>query len=309
MGAAKAFRRWGADHFARVIGWLINEKHRRVVLLGSEDEGNLSDCVAQRLNGEKKNLIDLTGKTSLRTAGAVLERCELLITGDTGPMHMAAAVGTPVLSLFSGPAYPWETGPYGPGHFVLYADVPCAPCSDPEHCERDHECKEMMRPSVIMRAFEAFEVFREGNPVTWACDAPDVRLFVTARDTGGEQILLSPERLKGPAPGRDRHTGDADEEGHLPEILRVRGEEIIRCFLEGERERGFLHFSDYLDQWPALGSGGLETIGGLVQGCLEALNSRDTVTLMDAIEYGFRPFLEGSLSVGQASGGRCKDVR
>ncbi len=315
IGAAKSFRQWGEHNFTEVINWLINEKQKKVILIGSEDERELFTRVEQELVGEGNNLINLIGKTSLKVTGAVLERCELLITGDTGPMHMAAAVGTPVLSLFFGTAYPWETGPYGPGHFVLYSDVPCAPCSDLEHCERGHECKEMMGPSVVMRAFEAFEAFQKNKPINWEYAAAAVKLFVTSRDAEGEQVLLYPENLKDSLPRRDRFKVDVDEKRYLPWILLEKGDEIIRAFLEGECERGFLCFSDYLGQWLALrgtlteGRDGIETIPGLLQGCLEALKSRDTVTLMDAIEYGFKPLLEGSLSARHTSGGRCEDVR
>jgi ADP-heptose:LPS heptosyltransferase len=315
IGAARSFRQWGVRNFTEVIDWLINEKQKKVVLIGSEEERDLCTFLEQALDEEGRNLINLMGKTSLKVTGAVLERCEFLITGDTGPMHLAAAVGTPVLSLFFGTAYPWETGPYGPGHFVLYSDVPCAPCSDPASCERAHECKEMMRPPVMLRAFETFEAFREGNPIAWECDTMAVRLFVTARDAEGEQVLLPPEDLKGPAPMHDRFRVDMDEERYLPWILLEKGDEIIRAFLEGEGERGFLCFSDYLDQWLVLRGtltegrdGGFEAVQGLLQRCLEALHGRDTVALMDAIEYGFKPLLEGSVSARHCSGGRCEDV-
>jgi len=297
MGAAKSFRQWGAPRFAKVIDWLIREKRRRVVLVGSEDERELSETVERVCKGKGDDLMNLMGRTSLTTTGAVLERCELLITGDTGPMHMAAAVGTPVLSLFFGTAYPYETGPYGCGHFVLYSDLPCAPCLDPAGCQSGHACKGMVTPPVVMRAFETFEAFRRGEPVVWESPDPSVRLLVTSRGAGGEQVLLSPEEVKDPVPENDRLHPRTDDERFLPEVLRAKGDEIVLSFMEGEAERGFASFPDYLNDWIALTGAltekvDLEAARGLLRECLEAMRCGDMVPLMDAVEYGFKPLLE-----------------
>src|SRR2546427_12359609 len=71
--------------------------------------------------------IDLMGQTTLKDLIALLRRARLLITNDSGPMHLAAAVGTPVIALF-GPNDPARTGPYGAGHTGLRSRVPCSPC-------------------------------------------------------------------------------------------------------------------------------------------------------------------------------------
>ncbi len=297
MGAAKSFRQWGAPHFAKVIDWLLREKHRRVVLIGSEDERELCAGIEGMSYEERDDLVNLMGKTSLTTTGAVLERCELLITGDTGPMHMAAAVGTPVLSLFFGTAYPYETGPYGCGHFILYSDLPCAPCLDPARCEIGHACKGMISPPAVMQAFETFEASRRGETVVWECPDPSVRLLVTSRDAQDEQVLLPPEEVSGTVPENDRLHARTDDERFLPEVLRAKGDEIVLSFMEGEVERGFASFPDYLNDWLAVkgaltGNTDLEAVRGLFRECLEAMRDRDMVPLMDAVEYGFKPLLE-----------------
>ena len=300
-GAARSFRQWGADNFREVIARLIHENGKRVVLMGSEDEREVFTGLGNGMGGEERNLINLMGKTSLKTTGAVLEVCELLITGDTGPMHMAAAVGTPVLSLFFGTAYPWETGPYGYGHFILYADLPCAPCLDPDRCERGHLCKAVMTPSVVMDAFAAFEAFRNGGAVGWECVSPPVRFLATSRDAEGEQVLVPPEQLAGGVPAHALCIDDGHDGEYLPAILHARGDDIIRSFMEGENEKGFADFAAYLEEWLALRTAvtppddeGLKSTAGLVNACLEALRSRDTVALTDAVEYGFNPWLEQS---------------
>jgi len=75
----------------------------------------------------KTSALSLAGQTNLKELAYFYSRCKLLITTDTGPMHMAAAMGCPVVALF-GPTAPWRTGPYGKGHKVIRADVECSPC-------------------------------------------------------------------------------------------------------------------------------------------------------------------------------------
>jgi ADP-heptose:LPS heptosyltransferase len=70
---------------------------------------------------------DLTGETQPRLLPALLESASVLLTNDSGPMHVAAAVGTPVVAIF-GPTSPTRTGPYGKGHRVLANQIPCSPC-------------------------------------------------------------------------------------------------------------------------------------------------------------------------------------
>jgi hypothetical protein len=82
---------------------------------------------------------------------AALAACDLLITPDTGPMHVAAAVGTPIVALFWAAAHPEETGPYGPGHMVLQPQLACAPCQPGTQCP--HEiCRTVIRPAHVLRA-------------------------------------------------------------------------------------------------------------------------------------------------------------
>jgi hypothetical protein len=81
------------------------------------------------------------GQTSLAQLAALLQRCRLLVTNDTGTMHLACAVGTQVVGLFMGPALFHQTGPYGVGHVVLQAEIPCAPCGYLVRCSHQ-VCKD-----------------------------------------------------------------------------------------------------------------------------------------------------------------------
>lgn len=302
-GAARSFRQWGVENFAELVEWLIAEKGKRVVLIGSEGEKDLGDHLDHMVSFQEPRLIDLIGRTSLETLGAVLEKCECLVTGDTGPMHMAAAVGAPVLALFFGTAYPWETGPYGPGHVILYSDIFCAPCLDPALCRHDHRCKAEIMPDAVMRAFEAAEAFRREKPMCWKPVSDRVKLFVTAAGKQGEQILLPASKdahlLIRPPQRRSHENG---VKPLYPEGILTKGDEVIHSFLTGESEHGFTSLTQYLDYWMEAKDavagkhpGVKERLSVLLSECLRALQAKDIVTLMDAVEYGFKPLIHQAL--------------
>jgi len=79
---------------------------------------------------------------------AILKRCRLLISNDTGPLHIATAVGTKVIGIFLSTAHYRETGPYGEGHLVIEADIACAPCSFQVEC-KEMLCKTVIKPDSI----------------------------------------------------------------------------------------------------------------------------------------------------------------
>ena len=113
-GAALDYKRWPVEHFARVAAGLAT-KGIQVAVIGSAGEAKLFECIA----GECPKAVSATG-LSLRLAGAALKKARLLITNDTGPMHLAMAVGTRVLAIF-GPSLPHGVGPREPGHQVVVA--------------------------------------------------------------------------------------------------------------------------------------------------------------------------------------------
>jgi len=81
---------------------------------------------------------------------ALYERANLVITIDSGPMHLAAAMGTPVVALF-GPTAPWRTGPFGPEHTVLRVELACSPCLK-RQCRYNHECMEQLTVDQVVEA-------------------------------------------------------------------------------------------------------------------------------------------------------------
>ena len=117
-------KRWPARSFASLADRMVENGIGPVVFLGGPEDR--SDVAIVR-NMMKTVSIDLSGSLPVGLLPAFLGRAATLVTNDSGPMHIAAAVGTPVVSLF-GPTSPIRTGPYGSGHIVLTHPVPCSPC-------------------------------------------------------------------------------------------------------------------------------------------------------------------------------------
>ncbi|MGH7662820.1 MAG: glycosyltransferase family 9 protein [Gemmatimonadaceae bacterium] len=120
-GSNAASRRWDAERFADVAHALV-ARGERVIVFGGPHERNLTAAVAGSV------AVDMGGRTDLPLLAAALSECALLVTNDSGPLHLAAAVGTPTVSLW-GAGDPAVTGPLGEGHLLLrHPELPCVPC-------------------------------------------------------------------------------------------------------------------------------------------------------------------------------------
>lgn len=139
-------KHWKNERFAKVADQLIDKGIAVVFSGGSQDVGAI-EGIRAAMTGKAASL---AGKTTLKDLAALYERVAVLITTDTGPMHLAAAVGTPVVALF-GPTAPWRTGPFGLGHKVLRAEIACSPCLK-RCCNRNHECMEQITVDQVVQA-------------------------------------------------------------------------------------------------------------------------------------------------------------
>jgi len=113
---------WDNEKFAHLADLANNKLKMKVVFTGSEKES--IEGITSRMTTEG---INLGGQTSLLDLAYLYKKAQMVITTDSGPMHLAAAVGTPVIALF-GPTDPARTGPYGKGHTIIKSDLPCSPC-------------------------------------------------------------------------------------------------------------------------------------------------------------------------------------
>ena len=99
---------------------------------------------------------DLTNRTSLRETCALLHQASVLITGDSGPMHLASGVGTPVIALFGPTTAVWGFFPAGSRDQVLEMELPCRPCTlhGKKRCSKDHACMKGISPDQVMHALD-----------------------------------------------------------------------------------------------------------------------------------------------------------
>ncbi len=140
-------KRWQPDRFAEVAKRLVRQLNQTgnlqvaVVIFGAKGEEPLGKAIANQVGGRS---VVLSGATTIRELMGVVKRCRLLITNDTGPMHIAAACGVPVVAVF-GPTDWRTTAPYGQERSIVREAVDCAPCLLRE-CPIDHRC--MTRVSV-----------------------------------------------------------------------------------------------------------------------------------------------------------------
>ena len=128
-------KRWQTESYAQLNDRIQIEQNANVVLIGSKDELDVSIEVAAKSNTKP---IILTGKTDLAEAAAILSVCDLVVSNDTGPAHIAAALGTKTLVIF-GPTNPLTTRPFPENAEIFYKNVECSPCMLRD-CPIDHRC-------------------------------------------------------------------------------------------------------------------------------------------------------------------------
>lgn len=145
-GASEERRRWPVEHFARTGDMLWQSHGLCPVLLGSGAEAELGRRYAAAATAPHINLI---GATDLPSLGAALLAARLLISNDTGTMHLAAGLGVPVLAIFLATAQPWDTGPYKEGMCSLEPDLPCHPCPFNSRCPHEHICRRHIQPATV----------------------------------------------------------------------------------------------------------------------------------------------------------------
>ena len=157
-------KQWHMERFAEVATRLARDLSATVVLTGTPEDRPLVEQIVSLLPSDVRR-IDVTGKMDLQLLAAVLQRLNLFITADTGPMHLAAAVGTPTVALF-GPSDPNRYGPLNDRARVVTADLWCRPCNrvrrPPDRCSGHvADCLDRIEADAVYRA--ASEVVRTSS--------------------------------------------------------------------------------------------------------------------------------------------------
>ena len=119
-GARWKTKIWPAEKFGKLASLLPVES----IIVGSKTDKDIADEIVSLSGGRA---VSLAGKTNLRELIAIISRANFIVSNDSGPMHIAAALNVPVFAIF-GPTDPSRTGPYGKGHTIIREDILCSPC-------------------------------------------------------------------------------------------------------------------------------------------------------------------------------------
>jgi heptosyltransferase-1 len=151
-GARWSNKLWPAEFYAELVRLLVPAVPGfRFAILGGDEDRPLGEIIAR---GDPARCLDLTGRLSLPEMVEWIRLSELMVSNDTGPMHVAAALGTPVVALF-GPTEPRRTGPYHQLDHVLQLNLPCVPCLK-GRCAyfKPFECLRAIPPAAVFAAVQ-----------------------------------------------------------------------------------------------------------------------------------------------------------
>ncbi len=148
LSAAWPTKLWMHEKAGKLCSMLQKKFDCQMLLTGSDEEQTYLDKI-RSVAGEE--VTSLAGKTTLRELVCIISRSALMISVDSGPMHLSCAVNTPVVALF-GPTAPWRTGPFGENNTVIRKEISCSPCYCRKRCpEGHHRC---------MKDIEVEDVFK-----------------------------------------------------------------------------------------------------------------------------------------------------
>jgi len=152
-GASCPSKKWPPENFATVAEALAEKYKARIIIIADKENSQLAERVA---GGMKHEPLNLSGKTTVGELAALLSKCALFISNDSGPVHIACAVGTPVISIFGrkDPGLsPKRWGPTGARSVVFHKDVGCNPCLA-HNCDKGFKCLSAITTDEVLRAAE-----------------------------------------------------------------------------------------------------------------------------------------------------------
>ncbi len=150
-------RRWPKENYARLVAYLVGKYNSKVVFVGAKHD---VPYVADTLNllPSKENVVNLAGKIGIKELAAFLKKCDLFISNDSGPLHLAVALGTPTVSFF-GPETPVLYGPLGDYHLCFFKNMVCSPCLSVHNlktiqCNKEVECLRSISVEEVITSIE-----------------------------------------------------------------------------------------------------------------------------------------------------------
>jgi len=144
---SRPFKLWDSGNYAKVADRLLTDGVAQVLITCGPGERDAAQQVVAQMQSSPPQVIQ---SGSLREYAWLVNQADLYFGGDTGPMHIASAMGTPIVAMF-GPTDPVVNGPYRQPNRVLYKDLPCSPCKE-RRCARNLEC---MRAITVEEAYDA----------------------------------------------------------------------------------------------------------------------------------------------------------
>ena len=156
-GVGNAMRQWPAEHFASLIDLLVEKNAVNAVLIGGPEEAELASQVLDQVV-HRDSVVSLVGKTRLQHLPAVLSACALYVGNNSGPKHIAAALGVPTIGIHSGVVDAVEWGPIGKRAVALQRSMTCSPCylARQEDCSRNFACMRGLEPAIVQEVSEIF---------------------------------------------------------------------------------------------------------------------------------------------------------
>jgi heptosyltransferase-2 len=162
-GSAK---RWLPERFAEIANWHIQDTRGGVVIFGGKSEIDIADEIYKKMSPEfrtPESIKSLTGKTSLRELISLISECDVFVTNDSGPLHIAYAVRTPLVAIF-GSTDPLLTGPppeaEGNNHIVIKPDISCSPCFGRTCKNNDMKCMHAITPDDVYYGIKTILPYR-----------------------------------------------------------------------------------------------------------------------------------------------------
>ena len=142
-------KRWASRKIAELSDRLIERYGAHIIFTGGTDDTPATEEIVTLM---RHTAVNAAGKTTLKELACLLKHAKLMITTDSGPMHIAAAMGTPVVALF-GPTAPWRTGPYTDNALTVSAHLPCSPCFK-RRCDRGNTCMQGISVAAVLAAVD-----------------------------------------------------------------------------------------------------------------------------------------------------------
>ena len=140
---------WSKENFAEIIEFLINEKNVRVTFTGAKsDKSAYAEILSMIKTPLRSEPLDFCGELTLRESLALISRAKFLIGNDSGNLHMASSVGTPVIGLYGPMSYKkWQA--LGENNVIIHSNLPCMPCGLKRKCRLNGKCMKDISPEIV----------------------------------------------------------------------------------------------------------------------------------------------------------------